>query len=125
MSIDMPSGDSLQYFTVRVAAGGYEGYVTKGDFGYQSHQLRLWGGTLTENVTQRMARDIMANAIVNLETAGLPVVFSVHDEVILELDDDSSKNEAVREAEIILKTTPEWASDLPLGIEGSFATAYT
>jgi DNA polymerase bacteriophage-type len=125
-SIDLPSGDTLQYFNVRPkSGGGMEGYVTKTDFGYQSHQPRLWGGTLTENVTQRTARDIMAHAIVNLEAAGFPVVFSVHDEVILELDDDAGKDDAVREAEIILKTPPEWAADLPLGTEGSFATAYT
>ena len=125
-SIDLPSGDTLQYFTVRPKAGGrYEGFVTKTDFGFQSHQPRLWGGTLTENVTQRTARDIMANAIVNLEAAGFPVVFSVHDEVILELDSDASLDEAVKEAEKILLTPPDWASDLPLGIEGSTATAYT
>jgi DNA polymerase len=125
-SIDLPSGDTLQYFTVRPKADGrYEGFVTKTDFGFQSHQPRLWGGTLTENVTQRTARDIMANAIVNLEAAGFPVVFSVHDEVILELDSDASLGEAIKEAEKILLTPPDWASDLPLGIEGSTATAYT
>ena len=125
-SIDLPSGDTLQYFNVRPKkGGGCEGFVTKTDFGFKSHQPRLWGGTLTENVTQRTARDIMANAIVNLEAAGFPVVFSVHDEVILELDSDASLGEAIKEAEKILLTPPDWASDLPLGIEGSTATAYT
>ena len=125
LAIEMPSGDLLQYFAVRASKKGYEGYVTKSDFGFQSHQGRLWGGTLTENVTQRMARDILASAIVNLGDAGFSVVFHVHDEIILELDEDASKENAVREAEQILKTPPEWAADLPLGVEGNFATAYT
>jgi DNA polymerase len=72
-----------------------------------------------------MARDLMADAVLRLEEASLPVMFHSHDEVILELDNDASKEEAVKEAERILKTTPEWAEGLPLGIEGSFAESYT
>ena len=123
--IDLPSGDTLQYYTIRASKKGFEGFTTKGDFGHQSLQPRLWGGTLTENVTQRTARDVLANAIINLEAAGFPVLFHAHDEVILEIDDNPGKEDAIREAEIILKTPPEWAADLPLGTEGSTATAYT
>jgi len=125
LSIEMPSGDSLQYFTVRPRTKGYEGFVTRGDFGFQSLQPRLWGGTLTENVTQRMARDVLANAVLNLEDAGIPVLFTSHDEAILELDDDASTKEAVAEANRILATTPEWAPGLVLATEGNLATAYT
>ncbi len=122
--LDLPSGDSLQYFSVRSRSGGFEGYVTKGDFSHTSCQPRLWGGTLTENVTQRTARDVLASAIVRLEEAGLRVAFHVHDEVILEVPLDS-KAEAKEEAEHIMTTPPEWAADLPLGVEGDFADAYT
>jgi DNA polymerase len=125
LSIEMPTGDTLQYFTVRPKKGGYEGFVTKGDFGFQSLQPRLWGGTLTENVTQRMARDILAEAVVNLEDAGIPVVFTSHDEAILEIDDDASKDEAIAEANQILKKTPAWAEGLVLDVEGNLATEYT
>ena len=56
MALELPTGDLLQYFNVRAKSdGGFEGFVTKGDFGALSRQPRLWGGTLTENVTQRMA----------------------------------------------------------------------
>lgn len=125
LGMTMPSGDLLQYFNVRCNKRGHEGFVVKGDFGQMSKQPRLWGGTLTENVTQRMARDILAYATVRLEQAGLPVIFTSHDEGILELDDDSSKEKARAEADRILMTPPGWASDLPLGIEGQFSTHYT
>ena len=125
LQIVMPSGDLLQYFSVRAASRGHEGFVVKGDFGKMSRQPRLWGGTLTENVTQRMARDVLADAVIRLEEAGLPVIFTSHDEGILELDDDASKEEARAEADRILLTPPEWAQDLPLGIEGQFETCYT
>ena len=124
LSIDMPSGDTLQYFNVRSSKGGYEGFTIKGDFGHQSLQPRLWGGTLCENTVQRAARDILANAVVNLEAAGLRAVFHAHDEVILEVPVDS-KDEAAAEATKILTTPPAWASDLPLGVEGGFADSYT
>jgi DNA polymerase len=124
LAMEMPSGDLLQYFNIRGTGGGHQGYVTKGDFGFTSKQNRLWGGTLTENVTQRMARDLLASAIVRLEEAGLRVAFTVHDEVILEIPIDS-KEEAREEAIRIMTTPPEWAADLPLGVEGEFCTAYT
>lgn len=125
LSIDLPSGDALQYFMVRPSKNGYEGFVTKGDFGFTSLQPRLWGGTLTENVTQRMARDVLANAVINLEEAGIPVLFTSHDEAILEIDDDSSKEEAVAEANRIFTQAPEWAPGLVLASEGDFSTCYT
>lgn len=125
LSIDMPTGDTLQYFTVRASKKGYEGFVTKGDFGFQSLQSRLWGGTLTENVTQRMARDLLANAVLNLEDGGIPVLFTSHDEAILEIDNDASKDEAIAKANRILALTPEWAPGLVLATEGNLATEYT
>lgn len=122
--MELPTGDLLQYFSVRPSSGAYQGFVTKCDFGHQSKQSRLWGGTLTENVTQRMARDLLASAIVRLEEAGIRVAFHVHDEVVLEVPLDS-KEEAQQEAMRIMTQAPEWALDLPLGVEGEFADSYT
>lgn len=124
LALEMPAGDLLQHFTVRARLGGYESYTTKGDFGFQSHQDKLWGGTLTENVTQRFARDLLANAVLNLEEAGLRVLFHAHDEVILEVP-DAGKEKAKEEAIRIMTTSPEWAEGLPLAVEGGFAEAYT
>jgi DNA polymerase len=124
LAMELPSGDLLRHFNVRSSGRGYESFTVKGDFSHNSRQPRLWGGTLTENVTQRMARDVLASAIVRLEKAGLRVAFHCHDEVILEVP-VSSKDEARKEAEQILRTPPEWASDLPLNVEGDFADSYT
>jgi DNA polymerase len=145
LEIEMPTGDKLRHFSVRyfskaavdpktgmkitdldgdtVFKRGYESFTTKGDFTPMSKQPNLWGGTITENVTQRMARDVLAEAVIRLENAGLPVVFHAHDEVILEVD-IGSKEEAKKEAEKILGVAPEWAPDLPLGVEGDFADTY-
>jgi hypothetical protein len=124
LMIEMPSGDLLQHFNIRSHHRGYESFTIKGDFGHASLQPRLWGGTLSENVTQRVARDILANSILNLEAAGLRVAFHVHDEVILEVPVGSEK-EAKETAYRIMTTPPEWAKDLPLDAEGDFADSYT
>jgi DNA polymerase len=47
---------------------------------------RKWafGGLLTENVVQATARDIMIEAMFRAEAAGLPMVFTVYDELVTE-----------------------------------------
>jgi DNA polymerase len=102
---------------------GYESITTQADFSPASRQLQLWGGTLTENVTQRMARDVIAEAVVRLEATGFPVIFNSHDELILEVD-IAGKEEARKEIDRLMLRAPAWAPDLPLGTEGEFAETY-
>lgn len=127
--IELPSGDLLQYFSVRAKAPrGFEGFTVKGDFGENSRQRNLWGGTLTENVTQRVARDILAEALLNMEANGFPVAFSAHDEGVFVVPiprDEKERVEIKAEAEHVFMQTPPWAKGLPLGAEGDFATCYT
>lgn len=137
LEIEMPSGDFLRHFAVRAWVKtiedeetgeikrkyGYESITTQMDFGHTSRQGNLWGGTLAENVTQRMARDAMAEAVIRLEEAGLPVLFHAHDEVILEVDTDN-RVEAKEAAEELMGVPPAWAPDLPLAVEGDFADHY-
>lgn len=125
LSLVMPTGDRLNYFQVRSkVSGGYEGFAIRGDFTAESRQPRLWGGTLTENITQRMARDVLAEAILKLERAGFPVIFHAHDEVILALDANTAK-EDFEEARRIMSEAPEWCPDLPLGAAGEIHSHYT
>lgn len=125
LALQLPTGDVLRHFCVRACHGGFESYTTKADFSGMSKQANLWGGVLTENVTQRMARDIIAEAILELEAAGLPVIFSAHDEVIMEVDDDQATLEdAMKTAEKIMTTPPAWAEGLPLAVEGGVYDHY-
>ena len=47
-------------------------------------KLRTYGGSLVENACQALARDIMAEGMLNLDAAGYRIVLTVHDEVICE-----------------------------------------
>lgn len=69
-----------------------------------------WGGRLVENVIQAFARDVLAEAMLRLEDAGYQIVFSVHDEVIVEAPEGAS----VEEIEHIMAEPVSWAPDLDL-----------
>ena len=88
MLIRLPSGRNLCYlsphFTVNRFGSEAIGYYAPNAAG-QMVERETFGGKLTENVTQSIARDILAHAMQNLEAAGYPIVFHVHDEAVMEV----------------------------------------
>ena len=77
--------------------------------------LETYGGKLVENIVQATARDCLAAAIENLEAAGFPVVFHVHDECVI----DCPEAQADLDEVVKLMTLPiPWATGLPLNADG-------
>lgn len=72
-----------------------------------------YGGKLTENIVQAIARDCLAHSILKLHNFGLPIVFHVHDEVVI----DMRENDIENIVEIMCEPIP-WAEDLLLKAEG-------
>ncbi len=75
---------------------------------------------LAENIVQAVCRDLLADALVRLEAAGLPVVLHVHDEIVCEVDTP----EQLEEMKEVMRQAPKWAEGLPLEVEGYVATRY-
>lgn len=76
---------------------------------------RTWGGTLTENIVQATARDLMMPAMVRLEKRGYRALLMVHDEGICERKiGDGGLQEFVD----ILCETPPWGAGLPIEAKG-------
>lgn len=91
--------------------------------GNKWEQVTTYGGSLAENLTQAVARDLLADAMLRMENAGMRVVFHAHDEVVVEVP--KSEGEAAQHlAEKIMSTAPAWADGLPLAAEGWRAFRY-
>lgn len=80
---------------------------------------KLWGGRLCENLVQATARELLADAILRLEEAGLPVVLHVHDEVVVE-----AKEAALSDVVQIMSQGPEWVEGCPIEVEARVMTRY-
>jgi DNA polymerase bacteriophage-type len=76
---------------------------------------RTWGGTLTENIVQATARDLLMPAMVRLEKAGYKALLTVHDEGICERPIGEGN---VEEFIQILTEVPSWATGCPINAKG-------
>lgn len=76
--------------------------------------LETYGGKLTENIIQAIARDCLAVTMTRLETAGYKIVFHVHDECII----DAPKGSALEDACAIMGQPISWAPGLLLRADG-------
>ncbi len=118
MFMRLPSGRNLCYqsphFTENRFGSDAIGYYAPNAAGQMVVQ-ETFGGKLSENATQAIARDILAHALLTLEKNGYPVVFHVHDEAVIEIPvGQGSLEEACR----LMAIAPDWAEDLPLRADG-------
>ena len=123
--IRLPSGRELFYYRPEIVTNAY-GRSAVGFHG-TSQATKRWeltetyGGKLTENIVQAVARDLLCSAMTNLHRAGYAIRFHIHDEVILEAPEGSAMGlgEAIR----LMCALPGWAEGLPLdaaGFEGHY-----
>ncbi len=73
---------------------------------------KTWGGVLTENVVQAVARDIMVEASLRLEKAGYLMDLSVHDELLTE-----KRGGSIGEFQKLMAQPPVWGLDIPIAVE--------
>lgn len=81
-------------------------------------ETHTYSGCLAENVTQAVARDLMAYAMLNLESAGFSVLASIHDELLVEFYECTNIVEHFDEFLRQMVRLPSWAKGLPIKAEG-------
>ena len=86
-------------------------------------QNQLIGSSVFQSAVQGTARDFLANAMANLEAFGYDLVNSIHDEVLLLVDEQNAETELDKVTKI-MTTPPVWASDFPLAAEGWVGKRY-
>ncbi|EHN13416.1 DNA polymerase [Clostridium sporogenes] len=123
--VRLPSGRSLAYVRPRIEIDErfnkdkltYEG-VEQGTKSWG--RISTFGGKLTENIIQAIARDCLGEAMLRLNKAGYKIRFHIHDEVILDVSIGAGSLDEVNE---IMGESIDWAPGLLLKAEG-FETDY-
>lgn len=126
MTIQLPSGRKLFYYgprfkdkkigrsTMPTRVLCYQGVVQETK---QWGEIDTYGGKLTENIVQAIARDLLGSSMLQLESAGYYPVCHIHDECLVEVPEENAQA-YYEEMARIMGTPPEWASDLPLRADG-------
>lgn len=81
----------------------------------QWERQSTYGGKIVENITQAVARDLMAESMLRVEDHGYNVLLTVHDEILTERLKTTG---SVEEFQALMSELPAWAEGLPIKVEG-------
>jgi DNA polymerase len=130
--IELPNGLCIKYPEMQAEQGQYGP-----EFTYQKTRFRnkIYGGAVTENITQALARIVVAYQMCAIKkklderSARLAdgkirrVVHMVHDEVVVVVPDEEAQ-ETKTMMEKIMSKSPSWAQGLPLACEAGLGKNY-
>ena len=122
LRLRLPSGRAVCYPGAAVGDDGKLSYLGVNQYSRKWGRLKTYGGKLVENVTQAVARDVLAASMPAIEAAGYQIVLTVHDEVICEAPDTPEFNPA--DLARLMAINPDWAEGLPLAAAGFEAHSY-
>lgn len=124
--IRLPNGMFLQYFGLHGTAEITRDdlIMTETTYLTRTGRSKLYGGLLTENVVQALARVIIGEQMLKIHDAGYRIVTMAHDEIVI----IAKKKDAKKALDFMIKTMstpPDWAPGLPLAAEGDFDINYS
>jgi DNA polymerase len=111
----LPNSKPLHYFSARmdgVDKYGKPRWICNAYKFGQWREIAPYGGQLTENVVSALSRELLVNSMFALEAAGLPIVLTVHDEVVVEHPDVTKET-----MQRIMSERPPWAEKLGVPIK--------
>lgn len=135
-AIILPSGLPISYPLLRASESG-DGYFyiadgrsyrkavvdrLTGDSSDGLPWVRIYGGKVTENIVQALARIVVTGQMVAIAKR-YKIVLQVHDEIVCCVDEDEAE-EAKTFIMQCMSTPPSWASDLPVACEADIGYNY-
>lgn len=124
--IQLPSGRSICYPNAVEKENvfghkqiTFQGTDTQGNW----VTIETYGGKLTENVVQAIARDCLAEKMLKAENEGFQIVAHIHDEMVLDVPNDKHFQENFEKIDALMAEPIDWAPGLPLK-GGTYACDY-
>lgn len=120
----LPSGRVLSFPEAKLVAGDRDMDLVYSGMNNHTHkwgEIRAYGGSLVQSITQAVARDLLAESVLRLEKAGYLVVLHVHDEIVADVPKDFG---SLQEFERLMCELPNWAEGLPVDAEGYESERY-
>ena len=116
-AIELPNDMALSYPRLRFEAGQFV-------YNTSREMVRTHGPRVTENVIQALSRIVITDQMLDIQSLPeVDVVMQVHDEIIA-IGSDIGADDTMNKIIDIMRTPPEWCSDLPLDAEGGVSTRY-
>lgn len=115
--LKLPSGRKLSYPQPRIEIEDLRHQAVifadnaAGQFKDCRHGNGAYGGLWTENVVSGIARDLLAEAMLQIEAAGYPIMLHVHDEIVAEAPIGFGSTEEFTQ---LMTRVPTWASGLSI-----------
>lgn len=128
--VELPSGRNLTYRSVRMELRQFTDPETKKKTERRCLTVEiggrrqiLYGGMIVENVTQAIARDVFAHNLLLCEDAGVPGLFTVHDENVAELPAPQGVMLSMA-MQKWMETCPDWLAGCPVAAETKVGDRY-
>jgi DNA polymerase I-like protein with 3'-5' exonuclease and polymerase domains len=123
--VELPNGMPIFYPMISRTSSNQAQFTVR-ETPKMSYPKLLWGGGLTENVVQAMARIVISRAELRLAKAGLESALQVHDELVYVVKEEAAPR-VVELLKRVLADPVPWMPQLPLactvGVGGSYGEA--
>lgn len=125
LDIWLPSGRYITYFHPRIETNKFGGNsityagLDAGKWG----RVETYGPKLVENIVQATSRDCLRDAMMRVSEVFPDIVMHVHDEMIVEVDEEQAQDALVYMQECMGKPM-DWAPGLPLRGDGYITKYY-
>jgi DNA polymerase len=126
--VTLPSGRQLIYRSARTIPGNFGDVIAYMGMSQTTKKwvsLETYGGKITENIIQAIARDLLALAMRRLSKLGFKIVMHVHDENIAEVPIESADESLKTMSQVMADVSDvKWATGLPLRADGYVTKFY-